>query len=268
MSLLSRLFRSKAHKAVDALQENMNRRLMAIDAGLKLFKKATDAFDVSSIPEGSEEGTSFKLAQAKHAYFTNAVLDDLKHAEELIKAMQFALGYNNGRPPPGFESDIIRAEKMLEGTDDNVNRLWNITREMLDIVGSADHAQPNREEDLASLKTLLDSAKVRKSDLDDTISYLDETLSGMTAQYEETGTLSDPDLAKKAADFMKAGTALSLAEGEWIDFLQEVIKAPSLDPFRAEVGRKRAWLEERWKVYDNAKTELRALVREADGGSA
>jgi hypothetical protein len=255
MSLLSRLFRSKAQKAVDTLQENLNRRLLAIEGGLKLFGKATDAFDVSNIPEGSEDEASFKGAQAKHQYFTNALLDDLKSVEELIKTMQLDLGYNNGRPSPGFASEVIEAERMLEETNKNVDRLLNITQEMLDL---ADHTQ--RGKDFASLKPLLDNAIARKSDVDDTMAQLDKLLEGMIADYDETGTFSDPDLANKAAAFMKTGTALSLAEGVWIDFLQEVMNAPSIDPFRAEVGRKAAWLEERFKVYENARTEVQALL--------
>jgi hypothetical protein len=129
MSLLSRLFRSKAQKAVDALQENLDRRLWAVDAGLKLFKKATDAFD------GSGDEASFTLAQGKHQYFTNALIDDLSRAEELIKTMRLDLDYNNGRPPSGFASDVIEAEKMLEGTDANVNRLAKVTKELLDLAG-------------------------------------------------------------------------------------------------------------------------------------
>ncbi|MBY5854634.1 hypothetical protein [Rhizobium ruizarguesonis] len=270
MSLLSRLFRSKAQKAVDALQDNLNHRLVAIDAGLKLFKKSADAFDASSIPEGSEEEASFKLAQGKHAYFTNALLDDLKHAEELIKAMQLSLSFNSGRPSPGFETDVLRTEKVLEGTDDNVNRLSHVTKDMLDIVGEVypDDTQPKRKEDLAAFKTLLDHAKARKSEVDDTMTQMDKILSGIIDQYEETETFSDRELAKQAAAFMKAGTALSLAEGEWIDFLQKAIKAPSVDPFRPDVGRKGAWLEERWQVYNNSKATLQALLDDTDGGSA
>ena len=86
MSLLSRLFRSKAQKAVDALQEDFNRRLVSIQAGLKLFAKTTDAFD-----NDRGEEASFKVAQAKHQYFTNALLDDLGHIEELIKKMRLTL---------------------------------------------------------------------------------------------------------------------------------------------------------------------------------
>ncbi|MBD9447309.1 hypothetical protein [Rhizobium sp. RHZ01] len=81
----------------------------------------------------------------------------------------------------------------------------------------------------------------------------------MIADIEQIGT-SDPDLAKKVAAHMKAGTALSLAEDEWIDFLEKAIKAPSVDPFRAEMGRKKAWMDERFKVYNDALAEVRALL--------
>jgi hypothetical protein len=100
------------------------------------------------------------------------------------------------------------------------------------------------------------------------MTQMDKILSGIIDQYEETETFSDRELAKQAAAFMKAGTALSLAEGEWIDFLQKAIKAPSVDPFRPDVGRKGAWLEERWQVYNNSKATLQALLDDTDGGSA
>jgi hypothetical protein len=129
MSILSRLFRSKAQKGVDALQENLNRKLWAVDGGLKLFKKATDAFD------GSGDEESFRLAQGKHEYFTNALIDDLSHVEDLIKKMKLDLDYNNGRPHPGFASEVIDVEKLLEGTNKNVNRLSRVTQEMLDLAG-------------------------------------------------------------------------------------------------------------------------------------
>jgi hypothetical protein len=159
---------------------------------------------------------------------------------------------------------------MLEGTEKNFERLKTITTELLELAGESptDPAQPNRKEDLASLRILLDHAKARKSDVDDTVAHMEEILDTVIAQHEETGAISDPDVVRKAAAFMKAGTALSLAEDEWIEFLQKAIKAPSVDPFRVEIGRKGEWLEERWKVYEEAKAELQALVGDTDGGSA
>jgi hypothetical protein len=127
MSLLSRLFRSKAQKEVDALQEDLDRRLVSIQAGLELFAKTTDAFDDS----GDE--ASFKFAQGKHQYFTNALLNDLGHVEELIKKMRLTLDLNNGRPTSGFVSDVIDAKKMLKDTDENRDRLVKICREMIDL---------------------------------------------------------------------------------------------------------------------------------------
>lgn len=142
MSLLSRLFRSKAQKAVDALQQGLDRRLLAVQAGLELFETATNAFEASNIPRGSPGSEAFKLGQGKHAYFTNALLDDLTHAEELIKAMHRALEYNGGRPMAGFEKEVIEAEKVLERTDANVNRLRNVCQGLLDIAGEVPSSRP------------------------------------------------------------------------------------------------------------------------------
>ncbi|MCH4561281.1 hypothetical protein ACVILI_001885 [Mesorhizobium sp. USDA 4775] len=263
MSLFSRLFRSKAQKAVDALQGDLNRRLAAVQAGLELFERTTKAFAVSGIDEGSSEATSFKLAQGKHGYFTSALIDDLTHPEELIKAMHRALEFNNGRPSPGFEREVREAEQALERADANIDRLRDVCQQLLDVVGDI---SPEGEKGRVSLKMLLDHAKVRKDDLDDTLSQMDKSLEDMIAQ-AEAGTFSDFDLAQKASSFMKAGTALSLAEGEWIDFLQRAMRAPSLDPYRAELPRKKAWLEERFKVYEDARAELRAITVD-DGGAA
>ncbi|RUU53915.1 hypothetical protein [Mesorhizobium sp. M2C.T.Ca.TU.002.02.1.1] len=211
---------------------------------------------MSGIDEGSSEATSFKLAQGKHGYFTSALIDDLTRAEERIKAMHRALEFNNGRPSPGFEKEVIEAEQALEGTDVNIDRLREVCQQLLDVVGDI---SPEGEKDRASLKVLLDHARVRKNELDDTLSQLDKSLDDTIAQLDN-GTFSDFDLAQKASSLMKAGTALSLAEGEWIDFLQKAMRAPSLDPFRAELPRKKAWLEERFKVYEDARAELRSIT--------
>jgi hypothetical protein len=256
MSLFGRLFRSKAQKAVDLLQEGLDSRLTRVGAGLEVFKRTAKSFDMSGIEEGSSAATSFQLAQGKHAFFTNALIDDLGRVEELVKAMRRALEYNNGRPQPGFEKEVIEAEEQLERTDANFKRLGEVCQQLIDIAGVL---SPEREEDHASLKLLLDHAKTRKDDLDDTLSQLDKSLEDMIAEAED-GTFTDIELAKKASSFMKAGTALSLAEGEWIDFLQKAMRAPSLDPFRAQLPRKKEWLEERWKVYEDARGELGALT--------
>jgi hypothetical protein len=128
MSLLSRLFQSKAQKAVDALQESLDRRLLAIEGGLKLFKQATESF----VP-GDEQ--AFKVAQAKHEYFTTALLDDLAFAENRIKVMRRDLGYNRGRPQPGFASEVTAVEEIIEATDNNIARLVKATQTMLDLAG-------------------------------------------------------------------------------------------------------------------------------------
>ncbi|SFQ04615.1 hypothetical protein SAMN03159463_05474 [Mesorhizobium sp. NFR06] len=90
---------------------------------------------MSGLHEASSETTSFKLAQGKHAYFTNALIDDLAHVEELIKAMHRALEFNNGRPSPGFEKEVIEAEQALERTDANIDRLRDVCQQLVDVVG-------------------------------------------------------------------------------------------------------------------------------------
>lgn len=137
MSFLSRLFPSKAQKAVDALQHELDRRLLAVQSGLELFKRATDVFETCEIPEGSLEDKSFRVAQGKHAYFTNALIDDLSRAEELIEVMRRSLEYNGGRPQPSFAKEVIEAENYLADTDANVERLHKVTQEMQEIVGLA-----------------------------------------------------------------------------------------------------------------------------------
>ncbi|MER8430867.1 hypothetical protein [Mesorhizobium caraganae] len=263
MSLFSFLFRSKAQKAVDELQDGLNRRLSAIQAGLELFERTTKVFAVSGIEEGSSEAASFKLAQGKHGYFTSALIDDLTDAEKLIKTMHRALDFSNGRPSPGFEKEVIEAEQALERSDANFDRLAGVCQQLLDVVGDI---SPGTEKDRASLKMLLDHAKARKDELDVTLSEMYKSSEDMIAQLD-AGTFSDIELAKKASSFMKAGTALSLAEGEWIDFLQRAMKAPSLDPYRAELPRKKEWLEERFKVYEDARAALGAITVEGGGAA-
>ncbi|WP_395446958.1 hypothetical protein ACHMW7_18150 [Aminobacter sp. UC22_36] len=258
MSLFSRLFRSKAQKAVDGLQDDLNRRLLAVQAGLELFQRTTKAFDMSGIDDGSSEAASFNAAQGRHAFFTSALIDDLGHVEELIKAMRRALEYNNGRPNAGFEREVMQVEKDLARTNTNIERLGKVCRQLVDIAGDID---PDREEDHANLKQLIDYATVRKCELKDTLSQIAELLDDMIAQID-AGTVVNDELASKAFAVMKAGTALSLANDEWIDFLEAAIRAPSLDPFRAEMSRKRDWMEERFRVYENASVALEALTKD------
>ncbi|MEP9389433.1 hypothetical protein [Mesorhizobium sp. KR9-304] len=241
---------------MDALQEELDRRLVAVGAGLEVFKRTAKSFDMSGIEDGCSEAASFKLAQGRHAYFTNALIDDLSSVEEQVKAMRRALEYNDGRPQPSFEKEVTEAERDLEQTDANIRRLSEVCQQLIDIAGDT---SPERAEDHASLKLLIEHANGRKDELDHTLSEMDKSLDDVIAQ-AEAGTFTDIELAKKASSYMKAGAALSLAEGEWIDFLQKAMRAPSLDPFRAELPRKKEWLEECRKIYEDARAALRALT--------
>src|SRR5262249_44711706 len=146
----------------------------------------------------------------------------------VVKKMQLALKFNHGRPQPGFENQVIETEETLKRTEKNLKSLAVICHELVNAVGMGKGSSPQRVEDLASFKVLLDGARVRKSELDDTLAQMEEYIDAIIAQHEKTGTVSDPELAKKATAFMKAGTAASLAEDEWIEFLEEAIRAPLL----------------------------------------
>lgn len=109
MSLLSRVFRSKPQKSVDALQDKLNRRLVAVQDGLQIYTAAGDRFAAMDVPEGSGEWKAFSLAQRKHQYFTSALIDDLSAVEEEIRLLQRTLDVG-GKPSVDFASRLMNAE--------------------------------------------------------------------------------------------------------------------------------------------------------------
>lgn len=135
MSLFSRLFPSKLQRSIDALQETLNRRLVAVDASLKLFTITTDAFHALNPPPESDDWAAFKLAQGKHQYFTNALIDDLGRAEDRIKQIRLAANIGGKAAALQLAAEILETEDMLKETGTNVDRLAAICDQMRRAVG-------------------------------------------------------------------------------------------------------------------------------------
>ncbi len=128
-------FRSKAQKKLDALQGLLNARLIAVDAAMKIFKLTTDEFERLQQSPDTEEWKVFKVAQSKHAYFANALLDDLKPVEDGIKRLRLASEIAVRSDPIQFATELIELEERLADTEKNVSRLGGVCSQMLQATG-------------------------------------------------------------------------------------------------------------------------------------
>ena len=128
-------FRSKVEKKIDALQDVLNARLLAVDAALKLFTLATDEFDRLEQSPDTETWKMFKAAQARHQYFTNALLSDLGNVEDRIKRLRLASAIAVRSDPLQVAASLHEVERLLADTEENVGRLGNICREMTHATG-------------------------------------------------------------------------------------------------------------------------------------
>jgi hypothetical protein len=133
LGIFARLFRTRANKAVDALQTALNSRLTSVDAALKLFSIASDAFTALEVPQESDDWKAFKLAQGKHQYFTNALLDDLSTVEERIKVLRLAASLGAASASTNFAADVTEVKQMLAATEQNITRLQRVCRDMVEI---------------------------------------------------------------------------------------------------------------------------------------